>query len=371
MISGLLGLFLIFQQTFVPPDYQSIQKGIAHIYSVQFDSAKTIFNSYIKKHPDRPEGYFFLSMVSWWNIILDIENTALDEPFMKEMDKVIEKCETFIDNDLFADIALYYKGGCLGFKARLMANRKQWVSAANNGRKAYPIVSAALDGQFKFTDAKFGIGIYKYYADMIPEKYPILKPVMFFFPPGNRAEGLKALLDVKDNGLFARDEAAYFLINIYNNQEMNYKGAFELSKMLISKYPNNPYFKLTYGSSLLSTAQYEAGKKVYEDYLKNIEKNVRFYHVYQKTQVYYALGNANAYLKNYNTAQEFYEKSITYYQSNPKNGQTNYYVESLLQTAYSLKKNGKADEAKKRFNLVLTLPDNSNSHERAKNGLYK
>lgn len=366
---ALLGFLLIFQQSFIPPDYQQLQQGIGKIYSVQFDSATAIFDSYLKKHPNRPEGYFFYAMVKWWQIILDIENPLLDEPFLSAMDDVIEKCDRLIDDNTIPDVALYYKGGCLGFKARLLGNRKQWISAANNGRKAYPIVSAALDGDFKFVDAKFGIGIYKYYAEIIPDKYPILKPLLYFFPEGNKKEGIQALLDVKENGLFAKDEATYFLISIYNNYENNSSEAYKLSGELVRKYPNNPFFQLSYASAQITNGYPEQANINLLTYLSNIEKSVPYYQSYQKTQVYYALGLSQYYVGKNDNALLYFDKSIQYYRSSSKNSQTNYYIESLLHSAELLKKMGQNKEADKRYQLVLTLPNNGSTHQRAQKGI--
>ena len=57
--------------------------------------------------------------------------------------------------------------------------------------------------------------MYDYYAVAIPDKYPFLKPLMLFFPDGDRERGIEALQRTVRDGRFVRTEAAYFLLQIY------------------------------------------------------------------------------------------------------------------------------------------------------------
>ena len=373
MVSGVLGVFLLFQTAWTPPDADELKKGIHALYSIKFDSAETVFSKYEKKYPERPEGYFFSAMILWVQVLLTIDDQSRDQLFFKKMDNVVKKCDEFLDKNPNNIVAEYYKGGSLGFKARLQGNRKEWMSAANNGRLAYPILVKALDGEIKFPDAKFGTGIYRYYAEVVPEKYPILKPIMYFFPEGNKEEGLKDLLDVAENGVFASDEANYFLIQIYSNYERNWIKAGQLAERMIQKYPENPFFQMSYGGYLIAKSNFESAKKIFENYQKKIKLKTPFYPAYQLTQCNFHLGNIEFQQKNYKKAIAYFDEGIKSYQKDPKAGQLAYYVESILISGFAFQYSGKKDESVKRFELVLATeePPGGVAHQRAKNALGK
>ena len=75
-----------------------------------------------------------------------------------------------------------FKGGAIGFRGRLRATRDSWIKAADDGREALPIVEQASKLDSNNTDVELGFGIYNYYAAVIPDEYPMIKPLMIFFP---------------------------------------------------------------------------------------------------------------------------------------------------------------------------------------------
>lgn len=62
----------------------------------------------------------------------------------------------------------------------MRALRESWLKAADDGREALPIVEEASALDPDNMDVQLGFGIYNYYADVIPNEYPILKPLMIF-----------------------------------------------------------------------------------------------------------------------------------------------------------------------------------------------
>ncbi|HLF15324.1 MAG TPA: hypothetical protein VI932_10590, partial [Bacteroidota bacterium] len=193
--------------------------GIDHIYNMQFDSARAEFRRVIESHPDHPAGHFFLAAVEWWRIMADIENTAYDRDFIGMLDGVIDICDRRLERDEHDVAALFFKGGSLGFQGRLHGNREDWIKAANSGRGALPIVQETYRLAPDNDDVVFGIGIYNYYAAIIPEMYPFVRPLMLFFPEGDRARGLEQLRRASRLARYAKTEASYFLLQILFNFE--------------------------------------------------------------------------------------------------------------------------------------------------------
>jgi hypothetical protein len=128
------------------PDRESerlVQKGIEHVYNLELDSALVLFNRVVEKHPTHPSGFFFVAMVDWMRILNDRENTAYDDEFFSKLEIVIDYADGMLRLDKNNLSALFFKGGAIGFRGRLRAHRGMWVRAANDGRRALPIVRRA------------------------------------------------------------------------------------------------------------------------------------------------------------------------------------------------------------------------------------
>ena len=59
----------------------TIRKGILSTYNLKFESADRAFRSVVRSYPKHPAGYFFLAMVEWWRILIDLYNTSRDKGF--------------------------------------------------------------------------------------------------------------------------------------------------------------------------------------------------------------------------------------------------------------------------------------------------
>jgi hypothetical protein len=169
---------------------EKIETGIKQIYNIEFNEAEKTFRSILTDYPENPAGRFFLAMVDWWKILLDIDNESYDQLFFQKIEDVILPCDKILQKDKRNIDALFFKGGAIGFRGRLRALRDSWLKAADDGREALPIVEYASKLDPTNQDVQLGFGIYNYYAAVIPEQYPYIKPLMIFFPKGDKEKGI-------------------------------------------------------------------------------------------------------------------------------------------------------------------------------------
>jgi len=188
-----------------------VKAGINQIYGIEFDKAEKTFDRIIKEYPTHPSGKFFKAMTTWWRILLDLDNESMDDKFYDQLEEVIDMCDDILDKNARNVDAMFFKGGALGFRGRLRAIRESWFKAALDGKEGLGLVFKAYQANPKNVDIQLGFGIYHYYAEVIPQKYPAVKPFMIFFPKGDKTKGLKELENVAWNGRYARIEARYFL----------------------------------------------------------------------------------------------------------------------------------------------------------------
>ena len=273
------------------PDFDAqAQRGIAAVYNLEFEKANTEFSSLARNYPSHPAGKFFLAMIDWWKILMTIDDESNDDQFIERMDEVIDLCDSLLDVNENDVSALFFKGGALGFQGRLRANRNSWIKAANDGRLALPIVQKAYAIAPDNYDILLGIGIYNYYASTIPEKYPIVKPVMVFFPTGDKAKGIEQLTKASEKAKFASLEAKYFLLQLSYNYERQYERAYELSTSLWNRFPNNVVFHRYVGRSAYSLSKYGEAQGAFAEILKRSNEEQRGYSGFAKREALYYLG---------------------------------------------------------------------------------
>ncbi|MBI4427995.1 MAG: tetratricopeptide repeat protein [Ignavibacteriales bacterium] len=269
---------------------QRIQLGIDHIYNIEFAAADSIFSDIIHRRPDHPVGYFFRAMVVWWQILTNFDDEAKDAKFTDMLEGVIAMCEKRLDKDPRDVTALFFKGGAVGFRGRLRANRSKWLSAANDGIVALPIVRKAYEIDPKNYDILLGIGIYNYYAEVVPDKYPVVKPFMIFFPSGDRKKGLEQLDLAARFSKYARTEASYFLMQNNFTFEKNYIKALEIARQLHVLYPRNPLFHRYLGRCLVSVGFLSDANEEFVEIEKRFRQKETGYDIYDGREAYYYIG---------------------------------------------------------------------------------
>lgn len=266
------------------------QRGIAAVYNLEFDKAEAEFTFLTTSYPQHPSGKFFLAMVDWARIVLDIDNESFDERFIAKLDEVIDMCDGMLDKDDNDVAALFFKGGALGFRGRLYAHRGSWLKAANDGRRALPIVQRAYEIAPDNDDILLGIGIYNYYAEVIPEHYPAVKPLMIFFPSGDRKKGIAQLIEAGLHAKYAGPEANYFLLQLYYSYEKDYASGIELGRVLMGRYPKNVMMHRYLGRCYVRTSQWAETRNVFRKIFDRCSEGWTGYDTNSKREAVYYLG---------------------------------------------------------------------------------
>lgn len=349
-----------------------IQQGIKQIYNIKFEDAEKTFRSLIADYPNHPAGRFFLAMIDWWKILLDVENESHDEIFFQKLEDVIFQCDQILKKDPGNVDALFFKGGSIGFRGRLRSLRESWLKAADDGREALPIVERAAKLDPNNLDVQLGFGIYNYYAAVIPEEYPIIKPLMIFFPSGNKEEGLKQLRNTAFNGKYAKYEARYFLMTIYYRYESNPWQAEEFAKMLVDDFPDNPTFQRWLGRIYVRQGKMQLADSVFKDVLRKADENFYGYNFPA------SLREANYYIGyNYKLNNELDSAKIYLTRCAEISGQidkdeeSGFLINSILYLAQISESKNLFEEAISYYERLLKMRDWGNSHTLAKNSLKR
>lgn len=216
---------------------------LKNIYSCYFDSADVKISAYINSYPKEPQGYFLSVLSEWWKINIDRKNESLDEKLEEKVNRTSDLCDELLDKNHKDVDALIYKGASLGYRGLAKSLRENWLSAADDGRQALNLLDEALELAPKNKEALLGIGIYNYFAEYIPDRYPFLKPLMIIFPKGDKIKGVAQIKDAAENSRIAVYEAKYIIAYFNLQYERNFAESELYSKTLFDEFPSNPVFE--------------------------------------------------------------------------------------------------------------------------------
>ncbi len=178
----------------------------------------------------------------WWQIQLDPESLRLDAPFMARANAAIAEAERMTKAEPLRAEAWFYLGAAYGVRAQFRVHRVERLAAARDGKRIKESLERALALDPEMHDAEFGIGMYRYYADIAPAVFRFLR-FLLLMPGGDRVDGLRQLERAATRGILVRGEALYQIQVIYLWYEKKWPQAIEIIRTLQSRYPRNPLFR--------------------------------------------------------------------------------------------------------------------------------
>ena len=342
-----------------------ITSGIHQIYSIEFEKAENNFLLVKNDFPEHPAGNFFDAMIVWWRILLDIRNEEYDDLLVDKLEIVIDQCDEILDENPKNVDAIFFKGGALGYRGRLSSLRKDWFDAAIDGKDALPLVFLAYELDSTNTDVILGFGIYNYFAEVIPEIFPLVEPLMIFFPDGDKEKGIEQLKFVGENGKYAKYEALYFLMTSYYSFEKNSSMALKYAKILNEEFPNNPRFESYRGRINVKRNDYKSAFEIfsniidkcnlgYTGYTERIKREAEYY-----AGVYYKQNDSLALAETHFLYCDSLSRMVD------KDEETGFLVNTILYLGELNDLKGKREKAIKYYEEVLDLDEFRDSHEKA------
>ena len=346
-------------------------EAINSMYNFEFQKAQSHFNYLQKKYPWHPLPYLLKGLNYWWQIVPNYENKRFDHDFIAYMDTTKILAENIRDN--YNEIeGAFFLAAAYAFEGRLYSERREYRKAALAGSRSLKYLGECKGHETYSPELLFGDALFNYYAEWIREEYPLLRPVMVFFPKGDKKLGIEQLLRVTRNAFYSRTEAQFYLMRILSSgEDRNLPEALRVGKILHEDYPDNPYFHRYYARLLYQSGRYsDAGKESLE-ILERIDQGVAGYEANSGRYACFFLGHVNEVRRNYANAKKYYEMGLNH---SKEAGATKmgYYFYSLLHLGIIAKKEGDPVLAKEYFREVKKAAKRSHAtHERARKELKK
>ena len=178
----------------------------------------------------------------WWQIQLDPESKALDTRFLTKVNEAIAAAERMTAASPGSAEAWFYLGAAYGVRAQFRVHRYERLAAARDGKRIKESLERALVLDPNLHDAEFGIGMYRYYADIAPAVFRFLR-FLLLLPGGDREDGLRQLERAASEGVLVRGEAQYQIHVLYLWYEKKWPQALEIIRGMQARYPRNPLLR--------------------------------------------------------------------------------------------------------------------------------
>lgn len=177
----------------------------------------------------------------WWQIVLDPDSRHLDPRLEQAARAAIGAARAWTGREPQRAEAWFYLAAAHAPLVQWRVLRGERLAAARDGNRIRSALQRALELDPGLHDAHFGIGLYHYYAGVAPRAVSILRWLLLL-PGGDRARGLREMLQARDHGVLLRGEADYQLHWVYVWYEKKPADAVALLRGLDSRYPSNPVF---------------------------------------------------------------------------------------------------------------------------------
>jgi hypothetical protein len=336
--------------------------AINQMYDNKFEQAEAKFQQLIDRMPDHPLPYYLMGLSNWWKMVPypeeDSHLEALAPDFIKYMELSADKAEDIYDKDEENIEASFFLCASHGLLARYYAENGHKLKSINHARKVFSYFKKLDDNNAMSPEFLFGSALFKYYAAWFHEEYPMLRPVLTFFPKGDKKLGITQLTEVTNFAFWTRTEAQYFLMRIYYNEEDDDAKALPISEYLANTYPDNAYFQRMYCRLSFTTGNWIKCKEVSESILYKYNISMPGY---EETSARYAAFFLGRYFfrRDREKAREYYKKSLEYAEKAGANKQ-NYYLQALMDLGKMAEEDKDLLSAKQYYEQVEDNADRSN-----------
>ena len=210
------------------------------ILNAQFDRTDAAL---AKTCPPAPQGacQALAAEAVWWQILIDSGNRALDRRLIDLAGAAVAANLQWTRREPGRAEAWFYLAGSYVPLVQLRVARNERLAAARDGNKIKAALERSLQLDPSLDDAHFGIGLYRYYADVAPLYAKFLRWLLLL-PGGDRVSGLREMLLARDRGVLLRGQADFELHQIYLWYEGRPRAALTLLESLDARYPANPIF---------------------------------------------------------------------------------------------------------------------------------
>ena len=208
-----------------------------HIFSGEWQQAKTMIEQQIRMNPDHPKYYFMKAYMFYLSRYFADTGMSRDSTInvVHYYSRMAIKKRELLDETTEVK---FYIGCAYGYLARAHGMRQEWWSAYWAASDCENYLEEVIEEDPEYYDAYFELGVINYYPAVAITG--ITSTIAWIGGmSGDRELGLEYLNNVAENGKLFKAEALIALGLIYNNFESDLATSAEYYTKLLDIYPEN------------------------------------------------------------------------------------------------------------------------------------
>jgi hypothetical protein len=196
-----------------------------------------------ERAPEDPVGPYLESLVAVWRLEQYPPSAAADRDLFRRIDEATRLADAALRKNPRDLRALLARGAAQGVRSRFHLFRGQRSDAAQAAVRMREDLLAVHEADPACVDALFGLGLYDYYADVLPKLAKVLR-FLARMPGGDRARGLARMESAGEGSLFHDDEVQAQLYEVYAFYEDDPDRALAEMRGMRRRHPGWPLWAL-------------------------------------------------------------------------------------------------------------------------------
>jgi hypothetical protein len=231
------------------PAEDGLRGALDLLYDGSTDASLTRLEALAAARPNDPLPAYFAALAFAWKLEQRPASTSLDAELLERADRAISRADARLAKDAADARALFARGAAHGVKSRLHLFRRHAREAAHEAVRMRADLLAARRLDPTDDDALFGLGLYDYYADVLPRLFKLLR-FLLGIPAGDRVRGLAAIELARKASRYHQAEAAAQLYEIQAWYEHDQDAALAQIRGLRERHPDSPLWGLKLAEEL-------------------------------------------------------------------------------------------------------------------------
>jgi hypothetical protein len=196
-----------------------------------------------KEVPEDAVGPYLEALVTVWRLEQRPPSVAADRELFRRVDEAVRLADQALARDPRDLRALLARGASRGVLSRFHLSRLQRSEAARAAVRMREDLLKVHESDPKSADALFGLGLYDYYADVLPKLAKVLR-FLAGMPGGDRERGLARIESAGNGSLFHDDEVQAQLYEIHAFYEKDPDRALSEIRGMRRRHPGWPLWAL-------------------------------------------------------------------------------------------------------------------------------
>ncbi len=242
------------------------------LYDGATDAALADFARLGEAFPADPLPVYFEALSLAWKLEQRPERRDDDARLLRLADLAIDRARSRLHREPLQVRALFGRGAAHGVKSRLHLFRRNKGAAAREAVAMREDLRRVVALEPGHEDARFGLALYDYYADVLPRMLKLLRALMGI-PGGDRKRGLAGLRRAAQQAPWHGTEAQAQLYEIGAHYEHDPDAALVPARWLRERFAGSPLWGLRLGEHLaLRLGLYAESVQVFEAVLESAER---------------------------------------------------------------------------------------------------